>query len=561
LDRRVKEDIFVNLARIRMVGIWVSMTVCVLFTASCGLLGGSEEGAEEKTAQVTVWSERFEIFLEHRLIVANRPTKFITHVSDLVTLEPRREGAVTFILRPGSGTPLTHVEPKPARDGIYIPELTFPTPGEWHVSLLIPLAGGDYTVELPPLMVFVSADEAARAPEPESPEGISFLKEQQWKIRTGTEPVTKRPVTERLRLAGVVAVRPGSKATVTPPVAGQLAPPPGLAWPQLGSRVEAGQVLGLIQPHLVGSDLLTFLNSQQQIQAMELELTVKGAEAEAEAIRSRVGLTQVEQVLQRVQTLFKQNARSARELEEAEFAVRKTKADLSAAEALKTTYERAKKQLAGRPRVVEPTSGMPAVELKAPIAGLITAVNATVGEHLPTDHAVFSIVNTETVLIEAQVPEWDLGRLSASHGATYEASHTPGSFVPILGDEGGAFIYLGSSVDEKRRTVSLVYEVPNPDGHLRIGMSLQVYVETARVEEALAIPTSALVDEDGRAVVFVQLSGETFEKRDLTLGIRDGVFVQVLSGVSEGERVVTQGAYAIRLASVSTIIPAHGHSH
>ena len=92
-------------------------------------------------------------------------------------------------------------------------------------------------------------------------------------------------------------------------------------------------------------------------------------------------------------------------------------------------------------------------------------------------------------------------------------------------------------------------------------MALQVYVETARVEEALVIPTSALVDEDGRAVVFVQLSGETFAKRDLALGIRDGAVVQVLSGVSEGERVVTQGAYAIRLASVSTTIPAHGHSH
>jgi multidrug resistance efflux pump len=99
-----------------------------------------------------------------------------------------------------------------------------------------------------------------------------------------------------------------------------------------------------------------------------------------------------------VQTLFKQNARSARELEEAEFVVRKAKADLSAAEALKTAYERAKKQLAARPRAVEPTTGMPAVELKAPIAGLITAVNATVGEHLHTDHAVFSIINTETVL-------------------------------------------------------------------------------------------------------------------------------------------------------------------
>jgi cobalt-zinc-cadmium efflux system membrane fusion protein len=133
--------------------------------------------------------------------------------------------------------------------------------------------------------------------------------------------------------------------------------------------------------------------------------------------------------------------------------------------------------------------------------------------------------------------------------------------VPILGEGGGALIYLAPSVDEKRRTVSLVYEVPNPDGRLLVGMSLRVSVETARAEEALVIPTSALVDEDGRAVAFVQLSGETFEKRDLELGIRDGAVVQVLSGLAEGERVVTKGAYAIRLASVSTTIPAHGHSH
>jgi cobalt-zinc-cadmium efflux system membrane fusion protein len=133
--------------------------------------------------------------------------------------------------------------------------------------------------------------------------------------------------------------------------------------------------------------------------------------------------------------------------------------------------------------------------------------------------------------------------------------------VPILGHGGGRLVYLGTSVDLKTRTVALVYEVPNPDGRLRIGMALTVSVETAHMEEALVVPVAALVDEDGRAIAFVQVSGETFEKRDLTLGIRDGAFVQVLAGLAAGERVVTQGAYAIRLASVSTTIPAHGHAH
>jgi multidrug efflux pump subunit AcrA (membrane-fusion protein) len=96
---------------------------------------------------------------------------------------------------------------------------------------------------------------------------------------------------------------------------------------------------------------------------------------------------------------------------------------------------------------------------------------------------------------------------------------------------------------------------------LRIGMALAVYVETAHVTEALAVPVSALVEEDARAVAFVHVAGETFQKRDLTLGVQDGAFVQVLAGLSAGERVVTKGAYAIRLASVSTTLPAHGHAH
>ncbi|MBT9140466.1 MAG: hypothetical protein DDT30_01043 [Dehalococcoidia bacterium] len=146
----------------------------------------------EKSSQVTVWTERFEIFLEHAFIVANTPTKFITHVSDLQTLKPRGKGPVTFILRRGSETPDKHIARAPVRDGIYIPELTFPLPGEWSLSLVIPLEGKDHLVELPPFEVYGSHEEVDRAPFPKEIAGISFLKEQQWKMLTRAEPVGRR---------------------------------------------------------------------------------------------------------------------------------------------------------------------------------------------------------------------------------------------------------------------------------------------------------------------------------------------------------------------------------
>ena len=104
--------------------LWGILCLGMLLLAACGREGvsASPPEEEEKTAQVTVWSERFEIFLEHRLLVVNTPTTFITHVTDLTTLEPRREGPVTFVLQQGTETPSTQVVPAPARDGIYLPE-------------------------------------------------------------------------------------------------------------------------------------------------------------------------------------------------------------------------------------------------------------------------------------------------------------------------------------------------------------------------------------------------------------------------------------------------------
>jgi hypothetical protein len=77
----------------------------------------------------------------------------------------------------------------------------------------------------------------------------------------------------------------------------------------------------------------------------------------------------------------------------------------------------------------------------------------------------------------------------------------------------------------------------------------------------VVIPTSAVLEEDGRPIAFVQLEGESFERRPLEVTGNDGERTLVRSGVRGGERVVTGAAYQIRLASLSTSVPAHGHEH
>ncbi len=86
-------------------------------------------------------------------------------------------------------------------------------------------------------------------------------------------------------------------------------------------------------------------------------------------------------------------------------------------------------------------------------------------------------------------------------------------------------------------------------------------VLTAKEESGVILPSSAILDEGGGPVAYVQVEGETFERRDLELGGKDAERVLVLSGIEPGERVVTGAAYQVRLASLSTSVPAHGHEH
>ena len=89
----------------------------------------------------------------------------------------------------------------------------------------------------------------------------------------------------------------------------------------------------------------------------------------------------------------------------------------------------------------------------------------------------------------------------------------------------------------------------------------RVHVLTGAPVKALAVPASAIVDDGTEPVVFVEISGERFERRPVQLGLRDRGRVQVLAGVAPGERVVSRGAYQVRLAAASGAIPQHGHVH
>ena len=131
----------------------------------------------------------------------------------------------------------------------------------------------------------------------------------------------------------------------------------------------------------------------------------------------------------------------------------------------------------------------------------------------------------------------------------------------LLTAKNGRRVSSGSAVDDDTRSVPVIFQVGNQERRPRVGMNGEVYSSTGDEHPALVVPESALIEEEGRYSVYVQVEGEAFARRDVRLGAREPDRVEILSGLRELERVVTVGAYQVRLASLSSQLPAHGHEH
>ena len=157
--------------------------------------------------------------------------------------------------------------------------------------------------------------------------------------------------------------------------------------------------------------------------------------------------------------------------------------------------------------------------------------------------------------------EFDLAALVEDLGAVMTLPAYPGRRFNVLGDVGGWLINVGRVVDPSSRTIAVHYELPNPEGLFRVGMLADVFLETKQATDAIAIPQHAVVMDNGRPTAFVLLGGETFQRRELTLGVRDNGYVEIIDGIETGERVVTKGAYLVKLASQAPESFGEGHAH
>jgi RND family efflux transporter MFP subunit len=196
--------------------------------------------------------------------------------------------------------------------------------------------------------------------------------------------------------------------------------------------------------------------------------------------------------------------------------------------------------------------------MRSPMNGFVKQVIARSGEFVQAGQPLAVVTKDQMLQLQADVPLRYSNQLPLVSEAQFKTMHDDS--VYNTRELNGKVVSYGKSVSDGSSLLPIYFSLKN-NGQLTPGEAIEVYLKSKAIQNALAVPVSALVEEQGKFYVYVQTEGESFQKRNVTLGAQDGRRVQLLSGVAEGERIVTKGAYMIKLATQSGAVPAHGHEH
>jgi cobalt-zinc-cadmium efflux system membrane fusion protein len=511
----------------------IVILLLVVAALGCGKHPHEDEVAPDREAlSFTHFTDRTELFVEFKALAKGVESPFAAHVTRLADFKPLAAGTVTAILSEGGAPEERFSANAPSVPGIFRPVAKPLHAGQRRLVFEIAFDGAVSRHDLGLMTVFESEQAAIAAAPKEEEEGggIVYLKEQQWKTEFATAPVAEADIRGSVPANGVLRPRPDGEARVAAPAGGRF-----LArgtYPQIGMTVARNQTLGVIAPR-VPSD----------VDPASLNLDVQ---------RAQIAMQQAQAERVRLEALFAQEAVPERRVNDARRQEQTARADLQAAQSRLAQY-----------RGTQSTTGGGAggrFDVRSPVAGTIVNVSVAPGEFVEEGRQLFHVVDLSRLWLELQIPEGQIGQVQTSNSVWFQPEGFPTAFE-VSPRSGGRVIASGGVVNPQTRTVPLIFEVPNANRQLKAGMFVRAQVFTASFVHGIVIPLSAVVDEDGQPVAYVELEGELFERRPLKLGTRQGGLVRAVEGLRAGDRVVTRGAYNIRLQAASGAVPAHGHAH
>jgi RND family efflux transporter MFP subunit len=472
---------------------------------------GSHAGEEIPRLDHTIWTDKTELFVEFPALIVGHGSRFAAHFTLLNKHQPVREGSVTVSLIKNDKGIRNTVE-APSSPGIFSPTIQPKEAGNYQ--LVFELTTPEYSdkITIDDVTVYANVDEAIKALGTAEDDGsISFLKEQAWKIDFQTAAVVNGKIFDVINTSGVWTPSSSSVKTL-------VATSNGVVDFKVNSLTEGTQVKQ-------GQLLINV--SSQGLASNNLSTEIAKALANFEQAKAEY---------ERKMELYESKI-----IPKAEFEKVESNYNIS-----KSNYQSLSSGVSDGGK-----------QIRAPFDGYITAINVANGDYVDQGTAIVTLGTLQSRVLKTQI--------APSYGLTMENAQsiwfqTKDGQWRNVATSGGSILSIAKDVDNSRPLISVFAKV-NDDVDMPEGSLTQVQIAMGNATQNTMIPVNALLEDYGSYSVMAQLSGESFERRPVKIGKRNGENVEILQGLKVGEVVVITGAYQVKMASMSGTTPAHGHEH
>ncbi len=473
----------------------------------------NQSSDELEALAYTIYTDKLELFVEFKPLVVGETSKFAAHFTQLgENFTAVKEGSVTVSLIGDEKQPKNKAD-SPSSPGIF--RLGMKPNNAGFYNLVFDIQTKEFSDKIIIDSVFVFPDTKSAleySQENDIGEEIVYLKEQAWKIEFANTEMKKQNFTEIIKTTGQILPAQGDEVAITAKNGGIITF--GNNKKLIGSAVSSGETLFTISGKgLIDNNL------------------------DAKYTLAKANYEKAEKDFERAKELVNDNIISQKEYHERKLNYRNAE----------TTFNNIANSY---------TTGGQLV--KSPIEGYIKNILVSEGQYVEVGQPIASVSQNRKLILKAEVSQKYFSKLKSISSANFKTAYN--HKIYSTDSLNGKLISYGRSTNNNAYYIPVNFEIDNK-GEIIPGTFIEVFLKTNVIKNVLIIPYSALIEEQGNYYAYVQTSGEGFQKRELKLGVNDGISVQILSGISQNERVVTKGAYQIKLATMSGKMPAHGHEH
>lgn len=390
---------------------------------------------------------------------------------------------------------------------------------------------------LPLIAAFIFANclsGCTKSPAPEPPSvqtsltSVSLSPTQKSELGLQITPAKYCPVDIVIESTGRVQPNSELSTLVSTPAPGRAVE----VMAKLGDVIQAGQTMAVIKSDAIG-----------QVQSDLLQNTLQ---ARADITQQKVQLKLSHITQERESLLYKEQVSAKADLQTAENQLEKDEANLDALESkMDTTIRVAQERLTmlGAPpdsakMVIAKRKIDPFIIIRAPRAGVVIDRTINPGEMNDGSKPLFTLAVLSEVWLVADIFEKDILQVKKGQEAYASLDSEPNK--PFA----ARIVWVGASVNPATRTLPVRANVANPNLILKPGMFARLKIDAGK-HNCLRIPRTAIIQKGDETLVFVETHDGTYKEREITTGIDDANYVEVKSGLKEGERVVSQGGTAL----------------